>query len=293
MNKRILSILFSATALMLPWRSFAAVMTVVPSPNDPDTILVQLDTQGQNINAMQANLTFDPSAFAVTDVSDGGSIVNFWVQSPAFSDASGTVSFAGIIPGGETVASGTVVTITIVPRTLGANAQFALASGQALLNDGNGTPANFSFVSAPFPLVPGHVAPPAGDTQAPDSFTPQIARDPNIFRGDYFVAFSTTDQGSGIARYDVIEVAAGTKVVTSSPWAEGVSSPYRLQDQLLSSDVYVRAMDKAGNFRIAEVPAEHAPGRAVAVADWIEIALGLVMLSLIGIWIARRQRHSA
>lgn len=286
--KKTIPIIIIAFAALFPWRSFAAVLTIGPSAN-PENVAIVLNTQGQDVNAVQVHLSFNTNLFSVSSVSDGGSIINLWVENPSFSNTLGTVDLAGIIPGGEVTASGTIATITVVPKQPDITADFTFDSGQVLLNDGNGTPAALSVVMNPFMLGASGNASSALSTEAPNAFTPEIGRDPNIFNGQYFLVFSTTDQQSGIDHYDVLEVPAGTKVTSSSPWV-AATSPYLLEDQTLSSDIYVRAVDTAGNFRIEEVPAEHKPSPARPLYA-IEIILGSIVLLLIIVGIIRRIRQ--
>jgi hypothetical protein len=287
--KKTFPVIVFAIALMFPWRSFASVMTIAPSPTNSDMIVVSLDTQGDSINAIQGHFTFDTNAFFVNEVSDGNSIVNFWVEAPAFSNTSGTLDFAGIIPGGEVTADGVIATIGITPRGSVATSGFALVSAQALLNDGNATPSDLSVASKPFPLVAGSVPLIGQNSLAPDPFTPQVGRDPGIFNGQYFVAFTATDQGSGIDHYNVLEVPAGTKISTSSDW-QWATSPYLLRDQTLSSDIYVRAFDESGNFRTEEIPAKHKkPGGSLPWGDIGMSAVAIVLLLLV-IGLIRKRR---
>jgi hypothetical protein len=94
------------------------------------------------------------------------------------------------------------------------------------------------------------------DLEPPDPFTPIIASDTAFFSGKYFLVFGTTDQSSGMAYYEVLEVPSGSVVGNLAQW-QRATSPYLLQDQSLSSDIYVRAVDRSGNFRIVELPATH------------------------------------
>lgn len=284
--KKTLFILIAAAASFFPLRSLAAVITVGPSATDPQTVAVTLDTQGEQVNAVELHLSFDTDLFSVSGINTGGSVIDLWVSGPSFSNALGTVDLAGIIPGGDTVASGTIATITLVPKEPEVKTGFIFDSGQVLLNDGKGTPAPLSVVINPFTLAGAGSAPPALTTKAPNAFTPEVGQDPSIFGGKYFLVFSTTDQQSGIDHYDVLEVPAGTKVTSSSPWTTA-TSPYLLQDQSLSSDIYVRAVNNAGNFRVEEIPATHpAPSGTSAESD-AAVILGVIMVLLIigaGLW---------
>lgn len=271
----------------------AAVLTVSP-PNAADQVVVSLDTQGESVNAIEAHLTFDPSDFSISGVSDGGSIVDLWIQTPIFSNTDGTIDLSGIIPNGADVASGTIVTISIVPQISGISGGFQVASATALLNDGKGTPATLTIESAPFSIATTSSTPSSGssDTQAPSPFLPQIASDPLIFNGKYFLSFATTDQNSGINHYEVLEVPTGSGSAKSSGW-QVAQSPYLLKDQTLSSNIYVRAVDNAGNFRMVEVPAEHPAMPTSSLWSYVfYVALGcaIILVFCVAFFIMRRKR---
>ena len=229
----------------------------------------------------------DPGKVAVTGVYDGGSIIDFWVEPPSVSNASHTIDLAGIIPGGLTTSDGRIASFTAVPAGPGGiPASFGTVSAKVLLNDGKGTPATVAVVSTPF--VPGTQtsSPPVPDITPPDPFVPQIGRDPAVFGGAWFVAFSTTDPQSGINHYEIME---GSDTV----WHAAVS-PYRLSDQSLSSNIYIRAVDNAGNFRIVELPAAH-PRTGAPAADRIAVFIAACAILWIGIfaivWMWTRRRH--
>jgi hypothetical protein len=91
------------------------------------------------------------------------------------------------------------------------------------------------------------------------------------------------DKGTGLATYEVAE--------RHFPFAplhwETAQSPYVLEDQALSSDVYVKAIDQSGNERVSVFPRSR----------WLrpyELALlcGILVIGAIFIgWIQRRKKH--
>jgi hypothetical protein len=99
---------------------------------------------------------------------------------------------------------------------------------------------------------------PPEDREAPEVFTPQIAQDPNVFDGKWFLVFATQDKVSGIARYFVHETKQkkDAGLIDTEKWIEA-ESPYLLKDQELQSYIYVKAVDKAGNERIAALTAKN------------------------------------
>ena len=255
----------------------AAVITVLPGA-------INIDTQGQSVNAIELHLSFDPGAVSLQNLNTGGSIVNFWIQSPAISDQNGTLDLSGIIPGGVTTASGTIVSYLTVPIRPDVLTQFKVVSARVLLNDGKGTEAAVSVVTIPFSATAPAISSPATDLLPPDSFVPQIGHDPNLFDGDYFVVFSTTDPQSGIDHYEVLE---GSDTV----W-HVATSPYRLHDQSLSSNIYVRAVNKEGNFRVVKVPATN-PKKQQSAIPWIiivEFGCGILLIWALWFFLWSRRR---
>jgi len=269
----------------------AAVLAVQP-PNSADQVVISLDTQGQSINAFAAHLSFNPAEFSISGINEGGSIVDLWIEPPTFSNSAGTVDLSGIVPGGIETASGTIATITIMPEESGLSAGFQIASATVLLNDGQGTPAALSIDSGPFAIATTSFGPSSfiTDLQPPDPFTPELARDPSLFNGQYFLSFATTDAGSGISHYEVLEVPTGPGGSRSSEW-QVAQSPYLLKDQTLASNIYVRAVDNAGNFRVVEIPAEH-PATVVAAASasiFYDVVGCAILLVCAGFFLVRRR----
>jgi hypothetical protein len=270
-----------------------AVLTVEP-PNAAGQVAISLDTQGQDINAFSAHLSFNPAEFSISGVNEGGSIIDLWITPPTFSNSLGTLDLSGIVPGGIDTASGTIATIAIVPEENVLSGGFQVTSATVLLDDGRGTPAELSVESGPFAIATTSFAPApfAVDLQPPNPFTPEIARDPSIFNDQYFLSFAATDEGSGINHYEVLEVPTRSGGSKSSGW-QVTQSPYLLKDQTLSSNIYVRAVDNAGNFRVAEVSAEHSAAASASLwARVFYVALGcaIIMVFLAAFFIMRRKR---
>ena len=90
-------------ALAMPFFAHAAILRIVePSSvavGQPFQVDVALDTQGENINAIQGTVSFPTKIFTLQSINDGGSIVSFWVAPPQ-ETASGTVAFSGMAAGG-------------------------------------------------------------------------------------------------------------------------------------------------------------------------------------------------
>ncbi|HVM76632.1 MAG TPA: cohesin domain-containing protein [Candidatus Paceibacterota bacterium] len=274
----------------------AAVLTLTPSPVSASVgqsvrVAVTLDTQGASANAVQGSVFFPPGLLSLQLIDTGSSMVNFWVTPPE-QTSSGEIDFAGIIPGGFNGSSGPIVAFTFNPVAPGA-ASLTLASATVLANDGkgsdlpvavSGTSISISSAAGAIPAAPPH------SVVAPDSFTPQIEQNPDFFNGQYFLVFGTIDKGTGIDHYEVMEVPTGwLGWGTSASW-QTATSPYVLGDQSLSSNIYVRAVDHAGNFIVVSLPARHPrPSFGVIAAD--AVIAGLIIVVAFCIWLFKRRRR--
>lgn len=243
-----LSLLFSG----LPLIAQAAILYLEPSQgtyyqNDVFIAKVWLDTEQEEINAGEINLQYFPDLLTVEEVSAGASIFTLWIKEPEESSKN-TISFMGGIPNGFN-GKGLVGKIVFKAEKEGkVNIQFQKTS-QVLLNDGKGTKAVLTTKGAIFNISAEKPEVPRNeweeeikrDNIPPEPFKIEIGKDPSIFEGKYFIAFSTTDKGTGIDHYEVKE---GGK-----DWQEA-TSPYLLEDQSLKNIIFVRAIDKAGNERV-------------------------------------------
>jgi hypothetical protein len=220
--------------------------------NDQFTVYVQTDTQGEDANAFSGTISYPSDMATLQDIRDGNSIINFWVDAPTAS--SSVVSFAGIIPGGYT-GSGQILSLVFSAKKSG-NGTIDFQDGHMLSNNGAGTEipytvSNLSFSVTDSSSTMAHTVSQIVDHDAPQAFVPEIAHDPNLLNGAWFVAFAANDKGSGVARYEVKETAYPLLPFLSS-W-KNAESPYRLTDQNLHSYVSVKAIDYAGNERIETV----------------------------------------
>lgn len=230
------------------------VFLVLPLTASAAIAVVSVDIGSDEINALEGSVIFPDSVYIDT-VSTGSSVISMWVVSPTIDGH--TISFSGITPGGF---SGTHAIFSIVGNfTADDIVRTRFAPVTALKNDGLGTQGAAELRIA---LTPAKF-----DTEPPEIFTPVIAHDPNIFDGKYFLVFSTQDKSSGIVRYEIRE-----------GWWElfhEAMSPYLLKKQELTTDIYVKAIDNAGNERVAVVRAEHGAIKTPIVFIVILIVLTL------------------
>jgi hypothetical protein len=204
---------------------------------------VFLDSHSQSVAVVESLLTFT-DGLRLVDIRDGNSVINLWLDRPHSSDTA--VAFSGLVPGGYTGDRGELFTLVFQAQKIG---EMRIESPQTsiLLNDGKGTPAE--VVPAPIGVTVVSEGETAAyteptDTDPPEDFTPLLI-DPGQF-GYWALAFATQDKGSGIDHYEVKEGWFG--------WQEA-TSPYTLAGQKLRGPIYVRAIDRAGNERLAKLPA--------------------------------------
>lgn len=218
--------------------------TVLPTEQKVE-IAVVIDTQQEYINALEGDLLV-PSDIIVADILDSSEVLSFWVEKPKYSDAK--IHFSGMTPGGFS-GEGLLFRI-IVQAKKDQEVNFVLTDLQALLNDGQGTATRAEAVGLKVNFVSTKdtstesVSVAISDREMPESFTPIISRLDQIEPGIFFLVFDTQDKGTGIDHYEVRE---GWR------FYEEASSPYRLKNQKLNDDIYVKVFDKAGNQRVVKV----------------------------------------
>jgi hypothetical protein len=286
--KKILYIAFVLSFLFFPALSRGAEISAVSESKnlvsgEKFQVDFLLDTQNESLNAFAGSIAFPKKLLSLPEVSDGNSIVNFWIEKPKENTASSTssetvFSFSGITPGGYVGSRGPITSFVFTVLKTGSGT-ISVRDAEVLKNDGKGTAAavstkDFSFIAeagnGQIPAFPAVI-----DTDPPENFTPTIAKDPNIFDNQWFVAFATQDKGSGIDHYEIAE--------KKSEWIRA-ESPYLLRDQSRSSDIYVKAVDKAGNERIAVI-------HTAPILKYIVFAL-LAILLLIAVALYRRAKRA-
>ena len=241
------------------------------------SVAIMIDAS-KPVNALAAAVEI-PFILNPYDVSEGNSIINFFVDKPHFDETTRLLTFSGIIPGGFEGEKAPLLILKLkvndrAQKTGNQTAVLSFDKGQtkAYLNTPDGLEDVLELEKMELPIVKGKENMGVGtiDVDAPESFKPEIAQDPNIFGGKWFLAFATQDKGSGIDHYEIredlgfrIKNLGGIikkflipKSYLLNSWQE-VESPYVLKDQKLKSWVYIKAIDKAGNERIEVIPQKY------------------------------------
>lgn len=278
----------------------AAILYFEPEEGEyskEDVFLVDLiiDTEGEKINAAQIEISFPEDKLEVVEISKGNSIFTLWPQDPSFSNETGKISFIGGLPLGF---EGDGKILTIAFRVIFSENEKGFAEinfspdSQVLLNDGQGTKVKLTTKKAIFTLFSKPAEVPKNEWEEeikkdkipPEPFAITLGKDPFIFEGKYFIAFQTVDLQTGVDRYEVKE--------GKRPWKTG-QSPYLLEDQSLTSKILVKAVDKAGNERISELPPLF-PKKPFykTLQFWVIIIPCLLILGLIILFLSKKIKKS-
>lgn len=254
---------------------------------DAVSVAVRLDTNEaleECVNAVNGVITYSENIIPV-DIDLGDSIFPVWVEAPVINKDTRTISFAGGLPNGycgrvEGDPQLTNKLFEIILRSPGLQVGGSAAGGTTTLeftpestvylNDGLGTALTPTMLPATLTLteeIGGSILDPwreevGADTIPPEPFS--IALEQNsAFEGRFYIVFNTTDKQTGLSRYEVMEEPAERQKLfnfgaATAPWQEA-RSPFVLADQKLTSTIYVRAIDKAGNEYVAKLDPQNVP----------------------------------
>jgi hypothetical protein len=309
-----------ATLLLVPSHAFALEVQIDPTervyvPGDQFLVPIRLDTKGECVNAVSVEVLYDTDLLTAVDVSTGRSILTLWTQSPVISQESGTIQFAGGIPGGycgrlqgdpglTNILAEIVFSAQDLSGTTTAQAQVALGQVVIYAHDGRGTILPVTSRSATLELSTETEIPATNewiervreDVTAPQLFEIILHSSPAVDRGRYFITFSTTDKESGVSHYEVLETDPRkwgflTFIAREANWTPA-TSPYILRDQSLRSTIQVKAVDKAGNERIVTYqPPEHLRASFASVVDLAQLLVLLGIVAAFAYLIVRRYRR--
>ncbi len=255
-------------------------------------IILRLDSEGKKINALEGSVVLPPF-LAVVDIDKSNSIVPLWIEEPQ--QRGNKISFAGIIPGGVVANGEPLFTLRLnafIDKT--AEAIFDLENPRVLMNDGKGTSVSttvdvLTLTINPSDAVQISTTNTKADDNPPAQFTYQVVRDVNLFDNKWVIIFLAQDKESGIAHYEIQESKDG--VIDQDKWIR-VTSPYLLQDQSRQSYIFLKAVDKAGNYTLATI-------QPLAGREWYEsqaflfilISGGMILLGLLLIIIFKKRNY--
>jgi hypothetical protein len=248
----ILSLLFFA----IPLLSFAADISFNTekknySVNEEVIVKVFMDTKDETANAVEGAIVFPPETLEFKEFREGNSVINFWIEKGGTSNP-GRVTFSGITPGGFSGPSNFLFSLVFRAKKSGTGS-LGFDGLRVLKNDGQGT--KIETASSALSLSVSSANGASGgeivlkDLEAPEAFHISLGQDESIFYNKFFIVFSAIDKGLGIDHYEVREGKRGE--------FKPATSPYLLEDQTLSKKIFVKAIDKNGNERVATLDAQN------------------------------------
>jgi len=117
-------------------------------------VSVFVNTEENNINAVEVNLKFPPELLQVTSPTASFSFISIWADQPSYSNKDGTISFKGGVPNpGIKTSAGLVSTVTFRAKAPGTAKISISDSSKVLLSDGKGTNILKSTANGEYSLV--------------------------------------------------------------------------------------------------------------------------------------------
>jgi len=247
----ILSILF----LCLPYAASAASASIAQMPQDigvGDMVAVFLRVSASTpVNTFSGLLQYPKEKLELVNLNDGNSIINLWLTKPI--GGTDGVLFEGLVPGGYAGNDGVLFTAFFKAKEPGV-AEVSLENAVFLRNDGAGSAEDVSskvlVINIAANASGGYAE--SADTDPPEPFIIQPGVG-GIFVGSPYIAFTAADKGTGISHYESSEQRVPFMPLR---W-QRAESPYALLDGYGTSDTYVKAVDNAGNERIAAYPRQN------------------------------------
>ena len=155
--------------------SYAATLQLSPgtgsySSGQTFTAAVRVVPAGQNVNAVEATLKYDPAVLSVVSVNKNGSAFSLWTVEPTFSNTAGTITFGGGSPAPFSATSNLInITFRTVKEGTGA---VSFSSASILAADGRGTDVYQTSAAASFVIAAASTPTPPPDTPTPTTTTP-------------------------------------------------------------------------------------------------------------------------
>ena len=172
--------------LLGPSGAFAATLSLSPSTGTyhaGDRVIVNvLVSSSEAMNAASGVVLFPTDLMSVEYVNKG-SVLNFWVTEPSYSNATGKVNFEGVSLSGFQGSNGSVLTIAFRAKKTG-SADIKFSTGQVLANDGQGTDITQGLNNATF-TISGAAATPTSapapeETPAPEPVPTPLPQKPTL-----------------------------------------------------------------------------------------------------------------
>lgn len=180
----VISILLFAAVYAAPSAASAAILYPLPNtssvaPGETFVVPVLLDSEGQNINVVEATLTFPSGLFEVVDVLLSNSFLTLWPEEPSIDPAVGRVHLSGGVPNGSVVHNAEAFSVVLRAVALGTGIIDIDTDVSAVyLNDGFGSRA--SLTSRPVQV----------SNRPSDPFLPQLHSMSHPYEGVWYTSRS-------------------------------------------------------------------------------------------------------
>ncbi len=135
--------------------------TVTVGQNQDFGVDIKINTDNASVNAVQATIKFSADILQVKSISKEGSVFNFWLQEPTFSNTDGKIEFIAGTPNGVSGGALQVVRINFVSKGVGTS-ELIFTDGAISASDGSGTNILSKSNGGSFVVSSTAVAPPIG-----------------------------------------------------------------------------------------------------------------------------------
>lgn len=290
-HKQILIFCALLFLVLLPVAASAATVSLKATPERVgagDTVRVDIILDSATpVNAFSGAVSYSRAMLEPVAVSDGNSLINLWITHPDIPVAAGEpIVFAGITPGGFSGNSGILFSVLFKATVAGAG-HVSIEDIEILRNDGVGGEEPVTLRTMALPIAQESLGGYAEPTDAipPESFTVSLGNDAELFDGRNYIVFISADKDSGVDRYAVAESRMPSFLFRLFPLSwHAATSPYALADQNLTSTVYVKATDRAGNESISVFPQQH------LFTPYENVALLVILIVVVLLWHIRQKR---
>ncbi len=150
-----LVVIFSISFLAIPLVSQSATLYFQPQAQtvyqgDSFIIEIRINTEGEEINVLEASLTFPPDLSEIVDFNKGNSILTLWPKEPQ--TQRGEINFLGGTSEGFN-GDGLITKIIFLGKEIGQAKINFKEDSKVLLNDGMGTPAKVSLSEGNYEII--------------------------------------------------------------------------------------------------------------------------------------------
>ncbi len=245
------NILFITLLLLVPLSSKAAEIyfSAVEKVNLGQEIVVELmlDTENELINAVSGEISVS-SIFSIEKIFDGDTALSLWVENPKINKERNSISLSGITPGGVK-GEFKIISFVLKPIKEG-EGSLSFKNYSVLSNDGKGTSVNTKVIGSRISVSKEikSVSIVKDDSTPPEKFKPEISKSQDLFDGNYFISFSTTDKGVGVDHYEW-----SSSFLFSPAEFKIASSPIELSLKNLIQRNFIKAVDRNGNERVVSI----------------------------------------